>query len=232
MSLLLLNSVKHTFMGWYFNIQLLFVSVINEAVRVNCCFCLKYWLLIEFMHYFFKAAFVSDFLMAREFILFGWMSRVWHLQSHMPIRHLCLLITSQTLGLHCSGSHTWLHPDYILPQASLIWLFMGQAVLSIGWQNVTTDWKTLSWTKTSNEYKHHPEAPQYCFFEDRHLRLPYSVRYGLQNKMTGCFFFSPFFTLKSYLQLCSAQAHPVCACQQRWNTDYPEHFKKEKLLSC
>lgn len=93
---------------------------------------------LSFLFCFIKAAFVSHFVMAREFILFGWMSRIgWHLHSHMPIRHLWLLITSQPLGLLCSGSHTWLHPDYILPLASLIWLFMGQAALSIGSQNVS-----------------------------------------------------------------------------------------------
>lgn len=77
-------------------------------------------------------------MLDRKCILFGWMSRVvWHLHSHVPIRHLWLLITSQPLGLHRSGSHTWLHLDYILPLASLIWLFMGQAALSKGWPNLS-----------------------------------------------------------------------------------------------
>lgn len=57
--------------------------------------------------------------------VFGRMSRiVWHLRSHVPIRHLWFVITCQPLRLRRSGSHTWLHLDYILPPARLIWLFM------------------------------------------------------------------------------------------------------------
>lgn len=110
---------------------LIVLSYLNNSSTLNIMNALFLFCLI-------KAAFVLHFVMARECILFGWMSRVvWHLKSHMPIRHLWLLITSQPLGLRCSGSHTWLHPDYILPLASLIWLFMGQPALSVTWQNVS-----------------------------------------------------------------------------------------------
>lgn len=129
-------------------IELIVLSALKNSSTLNRLYAL-------FVLLFIKAAFVSHFLMAREFILLGWMSRVvWHLHSHMPIRHLWLLITSQPLGLHCSGSHTWLHPDYILPLASLIWLFMGQAALSIGWQNMSQ----LIGNMVLNKNKHWKQA--------------------------------------------------------------------------
>lgn len=129
-------------------IELIVLSALNNSSTLNGLYAL-------FVLLFIKAAFVSHFLMAREFILLGWMSRVvWHLHSHMPIRHLWLLITSQPLGLHCSGRHTWLHPDYILPLASLIWLFMGQTALSIGWQNMSQ----LIGNMVLNKNKHWKQA--------------------------------------------------------------------------
>lgn len=77
------------------------------------------------------------FLMVTKFILLGWMSRLaWVSPSQMPIRQLWLLITCPPLGLHASGSHTWLHPDYILPPARFIWLFMGRAALLWSHQKV------------------------------------------------------------------------------------------------
>lgn len=85
------------------------------------------------------------FLMVTGFILLGWMSRlVWVSPSQMPIRHLWLLITCQPLGLRSSGSHTWLHPDYILPPARFIWLFMVRAVLLQSTKSNATDWKRVS----------------------------------------------------------------------------------------
>lgn len=81
--------------------------------------------------------FVSCFLMVTEFILLGWMSSlVWVSPSQMPIRQLWLLITYPPLGLRSSGSHTWLHPDYILPPARFVWLFMGRVVLRRSRQKV------------------------------------------------------------------------------------------------
>lgn len=78
------------------------------------------------------------FLMVTEFILLGWMSRLaWVSPSQMPIRQLCLLITCPPLGPRASGSHTWLHPDYILPPARFIWLFMGRAALRWSHQKVS-----------------------------------------------------------------------------------------------
>lgn len=77
------------------------------------------------------------FLMVTEFILLGWMSSlVWVSPSQMPIRQLWLLITYPPLGLRSSGSHTWLHPDYILPPARFVWLFMGRVVLRRSRQKV------------------------------------------------------------------------------------------------
>lgn len=82
----------------------------------------------------------------------------------MPIRHLWLLITSQPLGLRCSGGHTWLRPDYILPPAGLIWLFMGQAVLSTDWQNMSQLIEKHGLAqRTSNGSKHDPEASRHCW---------------------------------------------------------------------
>lgn len=87
------------------------------------------------------------FLMVTGFILLGWMSGlVWVSPSQMPIRHLWLLITCQPLGLRSSGSHTWLHPDYILPPARFVWLFMGRAALLWSTKSVATYWKRMSWS--------------------------------------------------------------------------------------
>lgn len=150
--------------------------------------------------------------MARRCILLGWVSRpVWHSHSHMPIRYLWLLITSHSLGLHCSGSHTWLHLYYTHPPATLIWLC---TLLGLT-DHVTTDWKTWSWTQTSNGNKHDPKACQFCFSKYKKVdNRDYSiVRY-----------------------LCEIQQQ-LCSSSQRiseWvsNTGYPENLKKEKLLSC
>lgn len=87
------------------------------------------------------------FLMVTEFILLGRLSRlVWVSPSQMPIRHLWLLITCQPLGLRSSGSHTWLHPDYILAPARFVWLFMGQVLLLPSTKSAATDWKRMSWS--------------------------------------------------------------------------------------
>lgn len=85
------------------------------------------------------------FLMVTGFILLGWMSRlVWVSPSQMPIRHLWLLITCQPLGLRSSGSHTWLHSDYILPPDRFVWLFMDRAALLPSTKSTATDLKMVS----------------------------------------------------------------------------------------
>lgn len=87
------------------------------------------------------------FLIVTEFILLGRLSRlVWVSPSQMPIRHLWLLITCQPLGLCSSGSYTWLHPDYILPPARFVWLFMGQVALFPSTKSAAVDWKRINWS--------------------------------------------------------------------------------------
>lgn len=209
-------------------IELIVLSALKNSPTLNRTHALFFFLFC--FVFFIKAAFD---LMAREFILFGWMSRVvWHLHSHMPIRHLWLLITSQPHGLQCSGSHTWLHPDYILPLASLIWLFMGQAALSIGSQNMSQmigkhGLEQKQAMKTSMTPRHPAIVFQRRTFQitialDTVCQISWLVArlqaYQFEELMAFVF-----------IQLWLIQSAPVSATR---NTGYPENLKKEKLLSC
>lgn len=116
----------------------------------------------------------------------------------MPIRHLCFLITSQPLRLHRSGSHTWLHPDYILPPASLIWLFTGQEAISTGWKNMSQlIGKHGLEQKQAMEASLTPRHPSIVSWKTDIWDYP-SVRYGL-----SCYCFSKPVSLKNYGLLCS-----------------------------
>lgn len=84
---------------------------------------------------------LSNPLSAREFGLLGWVSSaVRCLHSHMPIRHLWLLITSQAPRLQCSESHTWLRSDYFPLQPVSSDYSSDSATLWRLTQHVTTKW--------------------------------------------------------------------------------------------
>lgn len=195
------DAYKLKFRARQFNIELLFVSVLSANLshtlsgHISSAICQPRRTVIvlivssafntiyALLFFFFNQSCLCLTLSDDHRIYSIWMNEQSSLVlTQPPIRHLWLLITSQPLGLRCSGSHTWLHPDYILPPASLIWLFMGRAALSVGCQNMPRliEKHGLEQKKRKNKHRKKNMTPRHrCIvLSNWTFKIYYSVKYG------------------------------------------------------